>query len=62
MTNKPTPNQILYNLINNIMDKCEPNPIMRALFEYNYVKEGYDFDWNKRLDNNGNWKDKGDVE
>ena len=64
MTEKPImhPNHYLYALINSAMDKCEPNALMRVLFEQAYVKEGYRLDWNKRLDNNGEWKDKGDVE
>lgn len=51
-------NQIIYNLINNMMDTCEPNPLMRVLFEKSYIKESYKLDWNKRVNNNGEWVDK----
>ena len=63
MTDKPviSANQIIYNLINNQMDKCEDNCLMRLLFEKSYVKDGYQLDWNKRLDNNGEWKNKKEL-
>lgn len=40
------------------MDNCESNALMRALFEINYVKDDYELDWNKRLNENGEWEDK----
>ena len=60
MTEKPNPSpeQVIYNLINHIMDKSEPYPLMRCLFEKQYVKENYKLDWNKRLNENGEWEDK----
>ena len=59
MTEKPiVPEQILYILINQMMDKCESHPLTRAVFEMGYVKEGYRLDWNKRLNENGEWEDK----
>lgn len=54
MTEKP----ILYILINQAMDKYESHPLTRAVFERGYVKEGYMLDWNKRLNENGEWEDK----
>jgi hypothetical protein len=58
----PSDTPIVSRLINHMMDKCEPYPIMRFLFEANYVKKGYKLDWNKRVDEKGNWVNKGDVE
>ena len=37
------------------MDKYESHPLTRAVVEMGYVKEGYRLDWNKRLDENGEW-------
>ena len=54
--------KIVGSLINNMMDVCEPNPILRMLFETEYVKEDYELDWDKRLDGNLQWKNKGDLE
>lgn len=54
-------NKIVGSLINNMMDVCEPNPILRMLFEKEYVKEDYELDWDKRLDENLQWKNKGDL-
>ena len=60
MTEKPIvpPEQILYILINQMMDKYESHPLTRVVFEMGYVKEGYRLDWNKRLNENGEWEDK----
>ena len=60
MTDKPivSPEQILYILINQMMDKYESHPLTRAMFEMAYVKEGYELDWDKRLDENGEWKNR----
>ena len=60
MTEKPIvpPEQILYILINYMMDKYESHPLTRTVFEMGYVKEGYRLDWNKRLNENGEWEDK----
>ena len=46
MTEKPNPSpeQVIYNLVNHIMDKSEPYPLMRYLFEKQYVKENYKLD------------------
>ena len=57
MTDKPSvpPEQFLYTIINQMMDKYESHPLTRAVFEMEYVKEGYRLDWNKRLDENGEW-------
>ena len=43
MTDKPIvpPEQILYILINQMMDKYESHPLTRAVFEMGYVKEDY---------------------
>lgn len=57
----PSPNQILSNLINYMMDRCESNILTRIAFEQAYVKEDYKLDWNKRLDDNGEWKDKKEI-
>ena len=54
--------KIVGSPINNMMDVCEPNPILRMLFETEYVKEDYELDWDKRLDENLQWKNKGDFE
>ena len=56
--NNPTATQIICNLINNIMDEAEPNALTRRVFEYQLVNEGYELDWNKRLDVNGKWVEK----
>ena len=60
MTDKPIvpPEQFLYTLINQMMDKYESHPLTRAVFEMGYVKEDYRLDWNKRLNENGEWEDK----
>ena len=60
MTEKPIvpPEQIIYILINQMMDKYESHPLTRAAVEMGYVKEGYRLDWNKRLNENGEWEDK----
>lgn len=59
-TEKPIipPEQILYNLINQMVDAYDKSPLMRLFFEMQYVKEGYKFNWNKRLNENGEWEDK----
>lgn len=59
---KQLTNQIVSSLVNNMMNLCEPNPILKMLFEKEFVKEDYDLDWDKRLDENLQWKNKGDVE
>ena len=59
---KQLTNQIVSSLVNNIMNLCEPNPILKMLFEKEFVKEDYDLDWDKRLDENLQWKNKSDVE
>lgn len=57
MCEKPiSSEQMLYNLINSMMDKCEPYMFARLLFENQFVKDGYEFDWNKRLNENGEWE------
>lgn len=63
MTEKqnPSPEQILYRFINSMMNTAEPNALSRALFEMAYVKEGYSLDWNKRLNENGEWVDKKEL-
>lgn len=65
MTEKPimSPAQLVYALINFEMDKFADNYLTRSVFEKAYVKKGYRLDWNKRLNMNGEWVDKGgDVE
>lgn len=64
MTEKPlpSPEQMVYHLINITMDKYGGNAIARIVFEQSYAKEGYKIDWNKRLDSNGEWKDKKELE
>ena len=59
---KQLTNQIVSSLVNNMMNLCEPNPILKMLFEKEFVKEDYDLDWDKRLGENLQWKNKGDVE
>ncbi len=54
--------KIVSTLINNVMNVCEPNPILKIWFEKEYVKEDFELDWNKRLDGNLQWKNKSDVE
>lgn len=63
MTEKQNPpaEQIVYRLINSMMNTAEPNALSRALFEMAYVKEDYSLDWNKRLNENGEWVDKNEV-
>lgn len=63
MTEKQNPpaEQIVYRLINSMMNTAEPNALSRALFEMTYVEEGYSFDWNKRLNEKGEWIDKNEV-
>lgn len=63
MTEKQNPSaeQIVCRLINSMMNTAEPNALSRALFEMAYVEEGYSFDWNKRLNDNGEWVDKNEV-
>lgn len=60
MSEKPIipPEQIIYKLINSLIDKFDFNVLTRTIFEMEYVKEGYKFDWNKRLNENGEWEDK----
>lgn len=58
---KPSAEQIVYRLINSMMNAAEPNALSRALFEMTYVKEDYSLDWNKRLNENGEWVDKNEV-
>ena len=60
MSEKPIipPEQIIYKLINLLIDKFDFNVLTRTIFEMEYVKEGYKFDWNKRLNENGEWEDK----
>ena len=41
-------NQIVCSLINNMMNVCEPNPILKMWFEKEFVKEDYELDWDKR--------------
>ena len=59
---KQLTNQIVGSLVNNLMNLCEPNPILKMLFEKEFVKEDFELDWDKRLDENLQWKNKGDVE
>ena len=54
-------NQIVGSFINNLMNVCEPKPILKMWFEKEFVKEDYELDWDKRLDENLQWKNKGDV-
>ena len=63
MTEKqnPSPEQIVYKLINSIVNAAEPNAFSRVLFEMIYVEEGYSFDWNKRLNDKGEWVDKKEL-
>ena len=53
--------QIMYKLINSMMDNADPYPLMRIAFENVYIQEGYSLDWNKRLNENGEWVDKKEV-
>lgn len=57
----PSPEKIVYRLINSMMNAAEPNAFSRVLFEMTYIEEGYPFDWNKRLNEKGEWIDKNDV-
>ena len=57
----PPPEQIVYRLINSMMNTAEPNALSRALFEMAQVEEGYSLDWNKRLNENGEWIDKKEL-
>lgn len=57
----PPPEQIVYRLINSMMNTAEPNALLRASFEMTYVEEGYSLDWNKRLNDNGEWVDKKEL-
>ena len=54
-------NQIVGSLINSMMNVCEPNSILKMWFEKEFVKEDYELDWDKRLDENLQWKNKCDV-
>lgn len=58
---KQLTNQIVSSLVNNLMNLCEPNPILKMCFEKEFVKEDFELDWDKRLDENLQWKNKGDV-
>ena len=44
-----------------MMNTAEPNALLRASFEMTYVEEGYSLDWNKRLNDNGEWVDKKEL-
>ena len=63
MTGKQNPSaeQIVCRLINSMMNTAEPNALSRALFEISFVKEGYPLDWNKGLNDNGEWVDKKEL-
>ena len=61
-TDKQLVNKIVGSLINTVMNVCEPHPILRMWFEKEYVKENYELDWDKRLDENLQWKNKSDME
>lgn len=61
MTENPKPEQIVYRLINAMMDNADPYPLMRMAFENVYIQEDYSLDWNKRLNENGEWVDKKEL-